>query len=239
MSKKNRFWGLDASINKKKVKICDIKTIEVAYECYMIGVDAIGFHYWSNESEEVKESKIQLFNKISSYVPDDISFFLLTNYKTMEELPKIFRMVPKLDTIQLQGKKSLEEIMKFSKYMKKSYPYVKLVKSVSANDVSISFVQELEKLVDSVLIDSKWFGGTGESHDWEKSAKIANACSKPVILAGGLNESNIKDAILIVNPYAVDVQSGVNHKIFISKDETYYSKSIIKIKNFLEQVNSN
>jgi len=54
------------------------------------------------------------------------------------------------------------------------------------------------------------YGGTGKVHDWTLSMQIKDAVAPvPVILAGGLKPENVKEAILTVKPYAVDVASGV------------------------------
>ena len=64
--------------------------------------------------------------------------------------------------------------------------------------------------VQSFLLDAKHetlFGGTGKSFDWSLARNIP--CAPPIILAGGLRPDNVREAIRIVNPYAVDVCSGV------------------------------
>ncbi len=69
------------------------------------------------------------------------------------------------------------------------------------------------KTFDAVLLDSfskGQYGGTGKTHDWTLSRQIKEAVAPvPVILAGGLKPENVKEAILAVEPYAVDVASGV------------------------------
>lgn len=52
-------------------------------------------------------------------------------------------------------------------------------------------------------------GGTGRIHNWDFSRRIRESIEKPVILAGGLNPGNVAEAIRQVQPYAVDVCSGV------------------------------
>jgi phosphoribosylanthranilate isomerase len=85
---------------------------------------------------------------------------------------------------------------------------------------------------DAVLLDTfkdGKLGGTGAVHDWSVSASLARDLRVPVILAGGLNPSNIKEAIRIVRPYAVDVSSGV---------ETAGRKDQEKIESFIREVRS-
>jgi phosphoribosylanthranilate isomerase len=52
-------------------------------------------------------------------------------------------------------------------------------------------------------------GGTGRTHDWDATAALAAAVDCPVVLAGGLTPENVADAVASVDPYAVDVASGV------------------------------
>jgi len=52
-------------------------------------------------------------------------------------------------------------------------------------------------------------GGTGKTFDWEMAAAIVQSTNQPVVLAGGLNADNVRDAIAEVNPFGVDVSSGV------------------------------
>jgi len=52
-------------------------------------------------------------------------------------------------------------------------------------------------------------GATGRVHDWRVSAELVRSCLRPVILAGGLNPANVREAILSVCPAAVDVHTGV------------------------------
>jgi phosphoribosylanthranilate isomerase len=72
-------------------------------------------------------------------------------------------------------------------------------------------------------------GGTGAVHDWSVSATLARELAVPVILAGGLNPSNVRDAIRTVRPYAVDVASGV---------ETNGIKDQKKVESFIREVRS-
>jgi phosphoribosylanthranilate isomerase len=70
--------------------------------------------------------------------------------------------------------------------------------------------------VDAILLDSgnqslpiKELGGTGRTHDWTLSRKIRKAIEAPLFLAGGLNPSNVAAAIREVQPFGIDVCSGL------------------------------
>jgi phosphoribosylanthranilate isomerase len=72
--------------------------------------------------------------------------------------------------------------------------------------------------VDALLLDSgsssasagvKQLGGTGRTHDWALSAEIRAAASVPLFLAGGLSPENVRAAIDQVEPWGVDVCSGL------------------------------
>ncbi len=85
----------------------------------------------------------------------------------------------------------------------------------------------------AVLLDafsSKGYGGTGEKVDWGLAAEIVTASPIPVILAGGLNPSNVVEAIRKVRPYAVDVASGVETAPGIKDKEL--------IRRFIEEARS-
>jgi phosphoribosylanthranilate isomerase len=62
-------------------------------------------------------------------------------------------------------------------------------------------------VVDS--IDDSGAGGTGETHDWERTREVVRELDVPVVLAGGLVPSNVAEAVRTVRPFAVDVASGV------------------------------
>jgi phosphoribosylanthranilate isomerase len=62
-------------------------------------------------------------------------------------------------------------------------------------------------LVDSV--DAAGGGGTGETHDWDRTAEIVEEIDVPVVLAGGLTPENVAEAVETVGPFGVDVASGV------------------------------
>lgn len=72
-------------------------------------------------------------------------------------------------------------------------------------------------LLDSFNLKTNQVGGTGLTHDWNKSRELIKQLDKPTFLAGGLNPYNVKDAINTAKPYGVDVNSGCKNE-FGKKD---------------------
>lgn len=115
------------------------------------------------------------------------------------------------NTIQLHGDFNIRDVSR----LRKELPGIKLIKAVHVRGPeSIKEAAETAKSYDAILIDTETatrIGGTGQIHDWSISARIIESTSRPVILAGGLTPENVREAILTVKPYAVDVNSGVEY----------------------------
>ncbi|MBL7827019.1 MAG: phosphoribosylanthranilate isomerase, partial [Saprospiraceae bacterium] len=93
----------------------------------------------------------------------------------------------------------------------------KLVQVIHVMDErSIEEALEVAPWVDALLLDSgnpnlevKELGGTGRVHNWEISRKIVESVKVPVFLAGGLKPENVQEAIERVQPFGLDLCSGV------------------------------
>jgi phosphoribosylanthranilate isomerase len=96
-------------------------------------------------------------------------------------------------------------------------PETKLVQVIHVlGEHSIDEAVSVQNFVDALLLDSgnpnldvKELGGTGRTHNWEISRNIVESVNIPVFLAGGLNPKNVRGAIEIVQPYGLDICSGV------------------------------
>jgi phosphoribosylanthranilate isomerase len=101
--------------------------------------------------------------------------------------------------------------------VKKALPAIKIVQVIHVRDgKAIDQALQAAEHVDALLLDSgnpalavKELGGTGRVHDWRLSRKIVERSPVPVFLAGGLHAGNVREAIDRVQPFAVDVCSGV------------------------------
>ena len=105
----------------------------------------------------------------------------------------------------------------------KSLPDIKLIQVVHVEDESsYSLAMNFSSYVDFLLLDSgkpsakkRTLGGTGETHNWSISKEIVKDCGIPVYLAGGINHSNVVEAIQKVKPYGIDLCTGLrtNNKL--------------------------
>lgn len=190
-----------------RVKICGNRTIEEALMAFRAGADAVGLIVGTRYKTE-DELDTHTASEILTALPPYISTTLVTHLISADEVMEIHRRVP-TSVIQLQDEITPREITK----LKNLLPHVKLIKAIHIeNMTTIETAKSFAPYVDALLADSRTkdrIGGTGITHDWGISSKIVSQINKPLILAGGLNTSNVLDAIRQVRPFGVDVNSGV------------------------------
>lgn len=172
----------------------------------------------------------RLIQEIARAVPPPISTFLLTSETNSEAIVSHYK---KVNTSTIQIVDELKE--RQYQNIRQALPNVKLVQVIHVIDEnSVREAVELSEFVDAILLDSgnpglaiKELGGTGRIHNWELSKQIRKNIKIPLFLAGGLNKNNVRQAIEIVQPFGVDLCSGVrtNGKL----DEK-------KLKNFFKVI---
>ena len=179
-----------------KVKICgmtNLKDVKVAVDG---GVDAVGFIFYKKSPRSVTMQAVrEIVLELPPFV-DSVGVFV---NETAEQINKISDHC-KLDRVQLHG----DESSAFCKKIRR-----RVIKVIRVKDI-----QSLKKLSDypvsSFLLDTfseDQYGGTGKVFDWN----LAYSAKKygPIILAGGLTPNNVRQAIQRIQPYGVDVCSGV------------------------------
>lgn len=193
-----------------RVKICCISSIEEAKLAAKYGASALGLVSSMPSGPGVITE--ELITEIAESVPPGISTFLLTSKQSVDEIVAQQKRC-RTNTIQicdhlLHG--TYDEL-------KNKLPGIKIVQVIHVTgEESIGEAVEVSRHVDAILLDSgnqklevKELGGTGRVHDWNISKKIRAAIKIPMFLAGGLNAENVIEAIKQVNPYGVDICSGV------------------------------
>lgn len=205
-----------------RVKICGITNTQEALIAISSGADALGFLlglvYPSND-----EITIETARRIISGLPPFISSVLVTHQASTDWVVRTSRAI-RCSTVQLHGDFPIENIPA----LRRAVPHLRVTKVVHVMDqTALDHAERTAPAVDAIHLDTRTesrLGGTGITHDWAISARIVQNSQKPVILSGGLNPENVREAIKVVRPYAVDVNSGVENP-----DGT---KSLEKIASF-------
>jgi len=192
-------------MNRVKIKICGLTRVEDVQAAITIGADAIGFVFTASPRRISIDKAIEL----SAYVPKGVLRVGLFLDQDKSEIERVTASVP-LDILQFHGSETEQECNCFK------LPWLKAVAMENAESVKAAeqdFPGAAGLLLDSHSKGKR--GGSGRLFDWSLSRPV----KKPVWLAGGLNAENVRRAIQIVRPYAVDVSSGVESEPGI-KDPT-------------------
>jgi phosphoribosylanthranilate isomerase len=195
---------------RTRIKICCINSITEANTAIELGADAIGLV--AKMPSGPGPIPDELIRQIAQSVPPLIGTFLLTSETSANEIIKHHNRTL-TNTIQIV------DLLSAGTYsqIKDALPSVKIVQVIHViNYKSVDLAIELSEKVDALLLDSgnpnleiKELGGTGRVHNWKLSKQIRDNSKCPIILAGGLTPENIRQAIEEVQPFGVDVCSGV------------------------------
>ncbi len=199
-----------------KVKICGITNEEDLNMVCSMGADAAGFVVEVPSSP--RNITLEKAEKLIKLVPLFVKSVVVIVPRDENEILNFHKRL-KPDIIQIHGEKSFDVA-----FLKKKLPNTPLVRAIHVKaEESLNEALQESKLFDAVLADSSLpsrYGGTGITHDWNISRRIREAIyPKPLILAGGLNPSNVQEAVKMVKPYAVDVSTGVESKPGIKDPE--------------------
>jgi phosphoribosylanthranilate isomerase len=197
-------------MNYPRVKICCISSVNEAQMAVNHGASALGLVGAMPSGPGVIED--QLIFTIAQQAPPSIGTFLLTSETSAQAIIAHHQKVL-TNTIQIVD--ALQE----GSYteIKKALPAIKIVQVIHVLDErSIDEAVAVSEQVDALLLDSgnpnleiKLLGGTGRVHNWQLSRKIVEQSKVPVFLAGGLNAGNVREAIEMVQPFGLDLCSGV------------------------------
>ena len=210
-----------------KVKICGIRVLEDALVAAEAGADFIGMVFVPERHRRItpKEAKVIVDGVRNSGGPTPRIVGLFAD-QAIEEVAGIVEFCG-LDLVQLCGKESVEYAGQTGCDVIK---VVHVAESATANDdggtgtqikefSGVGHLVTLDRYVEGIQ------GGTGVGFDWDVAASLSQA-GHPFLLAGGLTPENVSKAITKVNPWGVDVSSGV---------ETNGKKDHAKIRDFMHK----
>ena len=185
-------------MRRTRIKICGITRVEDAAAAVACGADAVGFNCYERSPRYVDRGRLR---ELARALPPFVTPVLLFVNAGTEQVRACVAEVPNA-LLQFHGDETAADCEAFDR------PYLRAVRmgeGVDLLDCSRSFPSAIALLADA---PTAAFGGSGTVFDWARLPG-PNQRTMPLVLAGGLNEANVSDAIARVGPYAVDVSSGV------------------------------
>ncbi len=193
-----------------RFKICCISSLEEARLAVRYGASALGLVSEMPSGPGVIPEG--LIAEIAARVPPGVASFLLTSKLDVAAIVAQQRRC-RVNTLQLCDRLPSGAHAE----LRAALPGIGLVQVVHVTgEESVDEALAVAPHVDAILLDSgnqalpvKELGGTGRTHDWRLSRLIRERVDVPVYLAGGLRPENVGEAIAQVEPFGVDVCSGV------------------------------
>ncbi|SEQ52426.1 phosphoribosylanthranilate isomerase [Lachnospiraceae bacterium NE2001] len=204
--------------NRTRIKICGLSRIEDIAVANELLPDYIGFVFWERskrnvtkaEAAELKRNLDKNIKAVGVFVDAEIDYIAdLINCGI-------------IDVAQLHGSESEAYIKRLRDRLANDIGTapVRIIKAFNVNKMT-SFEEAESSSADYIMLDSG--KGTGVTHDWFR----LKCLTRPYFLAGGLGPENVSEAIKVLQPFAVDVSSGV---------ETDGVKDADKMRAFVENV---
>ncbi|MBA4405659.1 N-(5'-phosphoribosyl)anthranilate isomerase [bacterium] len=199
---------------KNLIQIAGVIDKEEAEMLMDAGVDYLGFplRLAVNKEDLTEDEAVEVIKIIT---PPHRAV-LITYLDKAEEIISFCKKL-NVNIVQLHGRISKEELEKTKLLEPRLEIFKSLVVAENNYPELVNMVATLSPWIDAFITDTfdsatGAEGATGNTHDWSISKKLVEISPKPVIIAGGLNPSNIKNAILKIHPAGVDVHTGVESK---------------------------
>lgn len=184
-----------------RVKVCGHTRERDIHASVRAGVDAVGVISEVPVETPREVSRYRAGNLLST-VPPLVTGVLVTMPSTVEAaLDLVAETAP--DAVQIHGTLSPAAVAELASSISQS------VMVALDHDADLPAYADS---ADALLIDSveeSGAGGTGRTHDWDRTAELVDSLDVPVLLAGGLTPDNVGSAIQRVAPFGVDTASGV------------------------------
>jgi len=200
-----------------RIKICGITNPRDASLAVELGADALGFIFAPSPRRITPEQTRAIIKSLPPFV-QTVGVFVDEGLNRIRDIADFCG----LEIIQLHGDESPE-------FCAALMPHV--IKGFRLNDTSSPVpIRDYRGKVRAALLDAYQRGiqgGTGKTFDWNLAIRVKEM-GVPIILSGGLSPSNIQRAIAAVQPYAIDVNSGVEDSPGI--------KSPLLMKRLMEKI---
>jgi phosphoribosylanthranilate isomerase len=198
------------------IKICGITNLEDAKVAVDAGADALGFVFYEKSPRNIDPDTAR---DIVAQLPADVEKVGVFVDEPAKRIREIAQRAS-LTGAQLHGDPTNGTALQDLDSVQERFGISKLILVISGEKLTKDgfFISEhLKQRIYAILLDSgssSQPGGTGNRFDWSKTYSMAQALSLmvPVIVAGGLDPSNVGEAVKLFRPYGVDVASGVEGK---------------------------
>lgn len=180
-----------------RVKICGITNLEDGLQAAQAGADALGFVFYGPSPRNVEVDRAASIIAALPPFVTSVGLFVDAEPEFIEQVIK----ATGLDLLQFHGDESESQCAQYG------VPYIKALRMRPDVDLARqchTFASSRGILLDAYVPGKA--GGTGQTFDW---SQIPEQLDLPIVLAGGLDPSNVQTAIQTVRPWAVDVSGGV------------------------------
>jgi len=185
-----------------RVKICGVTDTEDRDAVVTAGADAVGIIH-GVPVDTPREVDAGTAETIANGVPPFVTSVLVMMPTTVQEaVRRIDRIEP--DAVQVHDGLSPAELGALNNRITQDI--------VAVVEADAPAIEDYATHADALLVDSvdaDGGGGTGETHDWERTRDLVDSLDVHIVLAGGLTPENVTEAVETVEPFAVDVASGV------------------------------
>jgi phosphoribosylanthranilate isomerase len=192
-----------------RVQIAGISSLDDALDAERAGADALGFtvRLPTGVHDGLTEA---MARGIIAALPPFVTSVAITYLDSARAAVDLCRYLG-VGALQLHGPFPTQELP----LIRAALPHLKLIRAVHVTGPeAFAQARALERRVDALILDTYdpttgRHGATGKTHDWSISRQIVAQVRVPVILAGGLTPDNVASAIRAVQPWSVDVHTGV------------------------------
>jgi phosphoribosylanthranilate isomerase len=208
-----------------RVKICGITNLDDANVAVDAGADLLGFIFYPKSPRYVEPERARAIVtalRADAHAPKFVGVFVNESLKSVKAAIDLAQ----LDLVQLHGSEPASMVLELSP---RAYKSLRPRDADEARTAVAEYRGAIKGTVPAFIVDAydaKRFGGTGTRADWEIAASIAREF--PVLLAGGLTAENVADAMATVQPWGVDVSSGVERAPGL--------KDHVKVREFIRAV---
>lgn len=190
-----------------RVKFCGLRSQEEVELAAELGIDHVGFVGLAPRSH--RDLPLETIAALVAAAPPEVETVLVTpetEAKVVEDA--IARVRP--DIVQLTGTRE-EDLLAHVARRTGIQVWQAFAPSLDPDtdlDVLLGYTAHADAIVLDAMVDG--YGGTGDPLEWAETRRLVEALDGfPVVLAGGLTDENVADAIRMVRPWAVDVSTGI------------------------------